>query len=219
MQNLNFIQQTTICILPLLLAITVHEATHGIVAFLLGDRTAYEQGRVSLDPFKHLDLFGTVIFPVLCLLSKTGFIFGWAKPVPIDFRALKKNPRDEIFVSLAGPAANFLMAFLWGGILKLLLLYPALDLSFNHFFSLMCETGVLINLGLGFFNLLPFPTFDGGIILKIWLSKKQYSNLYFFFQRYGIWIILLLIVTGALTLVLLPLLRMGIIFIDWFYGL
>ncbi len=219
MQNLNLIQHAAICILPILLAITMHEAAHAIVAFLLGDKTAYASGRVSLDPFKHIDLMGTVLFPVLCLLSGMGIIFGWAKPVPIDSRNFKNIARDEALVLLAGPFSNFIMAFLWGGIFKLLTIYPTLDMQFSGFFSLMCQAGVMINIMLGFFNLLPIPTFDGGVVLRFLMPIDKYISLYSFFRRYGVWIILLLIYTKILTFILLPLVKFGILCVNLFYGL
>ena len=148
-------------ILPILLAITLHEAAHGIIAWSYGDDTAYKLGRVTLNPLKHIDPFGTVVLPILLYLSPLPFVFGYAKPVPVAFHRLRKPRRDMIYVAAAGPMANFLLALISALLFHLAVLFPdpAAD-----WLSLMLLNSIVLNLILGVLNLLPLPPLDGGRI-------------------------------------------------------
>src|SRR3989344_3196458 len=149
MEPANTIQLITIAALPLIFGITLHEAAHGLIASKLGDKTALMMGRVSLNPIKHIDLVGTIIVPLMLLLL-SGFIFGWAKPVPITQQNLHHPKRDMALVALAGPAANFIMAVMWAGLAKISLIIltqaaPAVLLPAAHFFLLAGKFGLLLN--------------------------------------------------------------------------
>ena len=158
----HLIQTVAIYALPVLFAITVHEAAHGYAARYFGDNTAYTLGRISLNPLKHIDPMGTLLMPLLLYFATSGaFLFGYAKPVPVNFGRLRHPKRDMIWVALAGPGANFLQALLWGG---LLLLLGAMDVD-EYFFIKMCQGGVLVNVVMFAFNLFPLPPLDGG---RIW---------------------------------------------------
>src|SRR5438445_5589035 len=155
----HLIQTVAIYALPVLFAITVHEAAHGYAARHFGDNTAYMQGRITLNPLKHIDPIGTIAMPLLLYFATKGlFLFGYAKPVPVNFGHLRKPKRDMIWVALAGPASNFIQTFLWA------IAYTALvgmDVS-ERFFLDMCKAGVLVNLVMWAFNLFPLPPLDGG---------------------------------------------------------
>ena len=146
--------------LPLLLAITFHEAAHGFVAWRLGDDTAYRQGRVSFNPFRHVDLFGTVLMPALLLLMSGGkMMFGYAKPVPVNFNGLSKPRRDMVLVAMAGPATNVALAVLSALLIHTLTLFPS-DVAEWVFFNL--RNSIFLNMILAIFNMLPIPPLDGG---------------------------------------------------------
>jgi Zn-dependent protease len=202
MNALNHIQVLSILALPVLFAITVHEAAHGWMAKQLGDKTAEMLGRVTLNPIKHIDLIGTLVVPLATFLL-TGFLFGWAKPVPIDWRNLHHPRRDMAFVALAGPLANLIMALLWALVVKLGLAlwqtseWLALPLVY------MGAAGVLINSFLMALNLFPLLPLDGGRILNSLLTPRlsvAFSRL----EPYGLIILLALLITGLLAKVLLP---------------
>ena len=151
--------------IPMLFAITLHEAAHGYAAKYFGDYTAYQAGRISLNPLDHIDLFGTILVPVGLLIFTSGqFVFGWAKPVPINFGNLREPKRDMFWVAAAGPGANMLMALAWAAILKGTLLLPETSLSYPV--QEMSSGGVLINLGLMVLNLIPVPPLDGSKVLE-----------------------------------------------------
>ena len=154
---------------PLLLAITLHEAAHGYAAKRLGDNTAYLMGRVSLNPLRHIDPIGTVLIPLFLKLSGAPFLFGYAKPVPVNFNALNNPKRDMIWVALAGPASNLIQAFLWG----LLYYFVLATVGSNEYLSAMAQAGILWNVMLAAFNLFPIPPLDGGRILTGLLPYKQ----------------------------------------------
>ena len=188
--------QLCVAILPLIFAITLHEAAHGWVASKCGDTTALMLGRVTLNPMKHIDLIGTIILPIITLLIGS-FIFGYAKPVPINWRHLKRPRLDMIFVAIAGPGANLIMALLWGLVARLTVTMPALN-----FFHLMGLFGIQINIFLLVLNLIPIPPLDGSRILSSLLPPRlaiSYNKI----EPYGIWILLLLIGTRLLNVVLL----------------
>jgi Zn-dependent protease len=202
MLELNFIQKVIVLALPILFAITVHEVAHGWVASKLGDKTALMLGRLTLNPLKHIDLVGTVILPLI-LLFMGGFIFGWAKPVPVNPNNLKKPRRDMALVAIAGPIANIIMAFIWAGIMKLGIILTGHGLKFALPIVLMGQAGIMINLVLMILNLIPIPPLDGSRIISALLPAKlayKYDRI----APYGIFILLLLLVTRILHLILFP---------------
>jgi Zn-dependent protease len=190
----DFLQTVLIFALPVVLAITLHEAAHGYAAKALGDPTAYLLGRVSLNPLRHIDLIGTIAMPIgILLLTQGQFLFGWAKPVPVQFGRLRNPKRDMIPVAFAGPAMNFLQAFCWGLLMLVLL---SLELEQSIAFK-VCQAGILANLIIFCFNLLPLPPLDGGRVLVGLVPTKiaiQISRL----EPFGIWIVLALLLTGGL---------------------
>lgn len=173
--------------LPVIFAITLHEAAHAYVAKYFGDNTAYAAGRMTLNPLVHIDLFGTIIIPTALYLS-TGFVFGYAKPVPIDFNRLKNPKRDMAWVALAGPGANFIMALMWL-IVAILLTFFQVDEAYPH---RVAHAGVLANVLMFAFNLIPIPPLDGGRIAVSLLPNKlayQYAKI----EPYGFFIVLALL--------------------------
>jgi Zn-dependent protease len=200
--ELTIIQKITIAIIPILFAITFHEAAHGYVASLCGDQTAKLSGRLSLNPMHHIDLVGTVIVPLLTL-AVGGILFGWAKPVPIDERNLKHGKRDVVLVSLAGPAANLLMAFAWAAIAKLAIYLGAAQGGAPLALLLMGQFGISINLFIMLFNLLPIPPLDGSRILAAFL-KGQWAYQYYRIAPYSFFILLALILINGLSFLIIP---------------
>lgn len=202
----ELIQTIAIWALPVIFAITLHEAAHGYVAKHFGDLTAYAQGRVSLNPFRHIDMTGTIIVPlVLLLLSKIigggGILFGWAKPVPVNYSALRHPKKDMLWVAAAGPGANFAMALMWAVVLKLALSLP--ESSYALPMGLMGKAGIQINVVLMVLNLLPLPPLDGGrIAVSLLPHRLAYS--YARLEPYGMIILLLLLFSGILSLILWP---------------
>ena len=166
----SIIQNIAIYALPVIFAITLHEAAHGYVAKHFGDLTAYAQGRVSLNPVRHIDLIGTILLPLMTLLLG-GILFGWAKPVPVNFSALRRPKQDMLWVALAGPGANLFMALAWAFIIKLGLALPESD--FASPMILMGEAGIKINVILMVLNLLPLPPLDGGRIAASLLPRHR----------------------------------------------
>jgi Zn-dependent protease len=199
--ELSIPQLIAVYALPVILAITLHEAAHALVASRLGDRTAQALGRVTANPLKHIDLIGTLLVPVLIVLASAGsMLFGWAKPVPVIASNLRSPRRDMGLVAAAGPGANLLMALAWGLVLKLLL---ASELG-EEFFVQMAYAGIIVNLALAVLNLLPVPPLDGGRIVTSLLPARaaaQYARL----ERFGIFILLALLATGALGNIIVPL--------------
>lgn len=205
----NIIHLIAVIILPLLFAITLHEAAHGWVASKLGDKTALMMGRVTLNPVKHIDPLGTIIFPILMLiLSKFTFAFGWAKPVPVTWQNLGKSRRDMALVAISGSFANLFMAFLWAAIAKLSVTLgsgteDAILRNITVFFYNAGIFGILINVVLMILNLIPLPPLDGGRVVSAVLSPKtaySYSKI----EPYGMWILLGLLVFGLLDRILSP---------------
>ncbi len=189
--------------LPVLFAITLHEAAHGYVARHFGDMTAHAQGRISLNPVRHIDLIGTIVVPVAILLaSGYSFLFGWAKPVPVNYSALRKPRQHMAWVAAAGPLANLAMTLVWAVLLKIAMLLPAA--AFSHFLELAARAGILVNLVFMFLNLLPILPLDGGRILASLLPRRaawQYSRL----EPFGVPLLLILLFTNVLSVVLGPL--------------
>ncbi len=201
MDELSVIQRIVVYILPVIFAITVHEVAHGWVAKKYGDNTASRLGRLTLNPVKHVDLLGTIILPGLLLMTGTSFIFGWAKPVPVDPRNFKRPLQDMAIVALAGPVSNLIMAFLWALIIRLGIFIGtnaeviSLPLLYTGY------AGITINLALAMINLLPIPPLDGsriltGILPNYW--AWQYNRL----ERYGFILLLVLLYTKILNVIL-----------------
>ena len=201
--ELSPIQYFTISIIPVLLAITVHEAAHGYAAKYFGDKTAYFLGRITLNPIKHIDPVGTVVIPGMLLLLSAPFLFGWAKPVPVNFSNLNNPKKDMMWVALAGPASNLAMAIIWAIILGL---FKSSGASYALFIIGMAQVGIMINLVLMLLNLLPIPPLDGGR-MAVSLLPSPWSYKLASLERYGMFILIFLIVSGLLSTILLPLLR------------
>lgn len=204
--DLNLIQKFTVWILPALFAITVHEAAHGYAARFFGDDTAARLGRLSLNPLRHIDPIGTVLLPIATFFL-SGFIFGWAKPVPVDARNLRNPRRDMAWVSLAGPGSNFVMAIFWG--LMMALAQTLADKGLGTVavpLALMGQAGVFINLLLMLLNLVPIPPLDGGRILVSLLPPPLGAQLARI-EPFGLLILILLLMSGVLWAVLGPLLH------------
>ncbi|CAN5720005.1 site-2 protease family protein [soil metagenome] len=196
----DLIQTVAVYALPVIFAITLHEAAHAFAAKYFGDMTAYSQGRVSLNPLVHIDPFGTIVIPAVLYFATNGaFLFGYAKPVPVNFSNLRKPKRDMAWVSLAGPGANFAMAFLW---MLFALMLHSLKLDEDFFFR-MARAGVLTNLVMFAFNLFPIPPLDGG---RIAVSLLPYKLAYKFAQiePYGFFIVMALVMLHVLQFWMAP---------------
>ncbi|MBX9893785.1 MAG: site-2 protease family protein [Nitrosomonas sp.] len=217
----EIIQGIAIYALPVILAITMHEAAHGYMAKKFGDLTAFNAGRISLNPARHIDPVGTILVPMtLFILSKltigAGFLFGWAKPVPVNFVNLRHPKRDMLWVAAAGPGANLLMAFFWALMIKLALLMP--EVSYAKPLALMGIAGIEINVILMVLNLLPLPPLDGGRMAVSLLPHRlayQFSRI----EPYGFMILLLLLFSGALGALIGPVILWVKIFIVSFFEL
>jgi len=205
----QIVQTVAIYALPVLFAITLHEAAHGYVARHFGDMTAYAQGRISLNPARHVDLVGTIIVPIAILVASkfmggAGLLFGWAKPVPVNYSALRRPRQNMLWVAAAGPAANLAMALGWALILRLFLFFP--ENSFSVAMPLMCEAGMQVNIVLMLLNLLPILPLDGGRIVASLLPTRMafgYAKL----EPWGFPILLGLMFLGTLNVILAPMVR------------
>jgi len=194
------IQTILIYAIPVIFAITVHETAHGWTASQLGDHSAKMMGRLTLNPIKHIDPVGTLLVPAF-LYFTAGFIFGWAKPVPVNFSALRSPKRDMLWVALAGPASNFIMAIMWLTVLML-----SINIG-SQFLADMAQIGIQINLLLAVLNLLPLPPLDGGRIMSSLLPNKlayQYDQL----EPYGLFILLGLLFLGVFQTIILPITKL-----------
>jgi Zn-dependent protease len=202
----NLIQTIAIYALPVLFAITVHEAAHGYAARHFGDNTAYVMGRITLNPLKHIDPVGTILMPLMLYFATSGaFLFGYAKPVPVNFGNLRNPKRHMVWVALAGPASNFAQALLWGLALVLL---AGLGIQ-EDFFIKMAQAGILVNLVMWAFNLFPLPPLDGGRILVGLLPYKQ-AELVSRIEPWGFFVVMFLVIAGVVgTLWLRPLMTLG----------
>ena len=218
MLDINALIQTiAIAALPVVFAITLHEAAHGYAARHFGDPTAWQAGRISLNPLRHIDPVGTVLIPLLVLLFSAGsFLFGYAKPVPVNFGRLRHPKQDMFWVALAGPAANLFMALVWAALLKLAWEMPVND--FTVPLSEMSKLGVIINCVLMVLNLLPLPPLDGGRI-AVSLLPYPLASKFAQLERWGFPILLLLLFTGVLGLVMSPLVQMLAGLIETLFGL
>ena len=211
--NFNEIVQTiTTHALPVLLAITLHEAAHGYVAKLLGDNTAWALGRVTLNPVPHIDLVGTIAIPLVLYFATAGnFLFGYAKPVPVDASRLRHPKRDMVWVALAGPVANLLQAILW---MVAIYLLSGFDVE-ERFFIDMAKAGVLTNLVMFAFNLFPIPPMDGGRIvvgLLPWRLAVGFAQV----ERFGFFIVMGLVLLGVVNaLWMTPIMNASVFSIQW----
>ncbi len=199
MNDLTLVQRIVVWILPVVFAITVHEVAHGWTARKFGDNTAYMLGRLTLNPLKHIDLFGTILLPGMLLLTGTGFIFGWAKPVPVDARNFKKPLHDMAFVAAAGPVSNLLMALGWALLARLGVVIGVEAISTPLIYTGIA--GISINLVLALINLLPIPPLDGSRMLTGLLPPRlawQYNRL----EPYGFYILLAMLYFRVLNVLL-----------------
>ncbi|NLJ50888.1 MAG: site-2 protease family protein [Alcaligenaceae bacterium] len=196
----------TVYAIPVIFAITLHEAAHGYVARMFGDNTAYVLGRVSLNPVRHIDPFGTLIFPTLTLFLG-GMLFGWAKPVPVNQGELREPRKHMVLVVLAGPAANFIMAIMWAVLLRIVFSMGHAD---GYLFE-VSRAGISINLILMVLNLLPIPPLDGGRVLMN-IVPLEFERVLAKIEPYGIWILLFLLLTGTIQ----PVIGSGV---NFFYQL
>lgn len=211
----NFVQVVSLAAIPVLFAITLHEAAHGYVARHFGDSTAYLQGRISLNPMRHIDPVGTVLLPLLTLFVG-GLMFGWAKPVPVNFSALRSPKKDMLWVALAGPASNLVMALGWALIFKLTRLFPGS--YFAEPMLGMAEIGIKINVVLMVLNLLPLPPLDGGRVAVSLLPYRQAIQLSKI-EPYGMFILIFMAVTPVLGTILSPLVGLVYKFISMLFGI
>ncbi len=195
----DIVQAIAVNALPILFAITLHEAAHAYAAKHFGDLTAYAQGRMSLNPIKHIDLFGTILIPLALALLKSPFIFGYAKPVPVDFSRLRNPKRDMAWVALAGPAANLIMALMW------MVVFYSLDAAAvdEEYFFLVAKAGVFINLVLFAFNLFPLPPLDGGRIMTS-ILPMHYAIKFARIEPYGFFIVLGMMMLNLLDYWMVP---------------
>ena len=206
MDTSQLIQTVLIYALPVLFSITIHEAAHGYVARYFGDHTASMLGRITLNPLKHIDPVGTILMPLLLYFATSGaFLFGYAKPVPVNFGNLRHPKRDMVWVALAGPLSNLLQALLW---LALFIVLLGLGID-ERFFVEMARAGVLVNLVMWAFNLFPLPPLDGGRILVGLLPWKQ-ALMVSRIEPWGFFIVMGLVIAGVVgTLWLRPLMGLG----------
>ncbi len=213
----SLIQTIAVAALPVMFAITLHEAAHGYAARYFGDPTAWQMGRISLNPLRHIDLVGTIIIPVAILLFSGGtFLFGYAKPVPVDFGRLRHPKQDMLWVAAAGPLANLFMAFCWAFVLKLAWLMPSNDFTLP--LSEMSKIGIIVNCVLMVLNLLPLPPLDGGRI-AVSLLPHRLSWKFAQLERWGFPILLVLLFTGILGDVMNPLVSFSARAIESLFGL
>ncbi len=197
LSELTLIQKIAVGALPVIFAITVHEFAHGWVASKFGDQSAKMLGRLTLNPIKHIDPIGTILVPIV-LLMFTGFVFGWAKPVPVNANNFKSPSKDMAWVAIAGPVSNFLMAIIWAILLKIGVILQTSTPEIGQFLIYSGIIGVSINLILAILNLLPIPPLDGSHIASAFLSKRmawQFNRI----APYGFFILIALMLTGLLS--------------------
>ncbi len=219
--ELNLIQKISVFALPVLFAITLHEAAHGYAALRFGDRTAWMLGRISLNPIRHIDLVGTIIVPLaILLMSKltggAGILFGWAKPVPVNFSHLHHPKQDMLWVAAAGPGANLLMALIWAGMVKIALVLPVSAIAMP--LALMGAAGIFANAVLMALNLIPLPPLDGGRI-AVSLLPAHLAVRMARIEPYGLFIMLGLMYLGVLGMIMWPLIQAIISLAAFTFGL
>ncbi len=213
--DLNIIQKITVYALPVIFAITLHEAAHGYAAKHFGDTTAFMLGRISINPLRHIDPIGTILVPLLSLMLG-GILFGWAKPVPVNFSQLRNPKKDMFWVAAAGPLANLAMAIFWAFMIKIASLIPGS--SFALPLALMGQAGVMINAVLMILNLLPLPPLDGGRI-AVSLLPHHLAYRYAMVEPYGMFILVGLLFTGILGSILWPFVTLFIKVLSVFFGI
>jgi Zn-dependent protease len=214
--ELNVIQKIAVFALPVLFAITLHEAAHGYVARYFGDLTAYAAGRISLNPLRHIDLVGTIIVPLVSLLL-ADILFGWAKPVPVNFSNLRHPKQDMLWVAAAGPLSNLLMALGWALAFKIGAgLAPSNPAA--AWLVLMGASGIFVNVIFMVLNLLPLPPLDGGRI-AVSLLPHRLAWKFAQVERYGFIILIMLLFTGLLGLILWPMINFSISGIGALFGI
>ncbi len=211
--ELTLIQKIAIYALPVIFAITAHEAAHGYAAKHFGDLTAFNAGRISLNPLRHIDPFGTLLLPALSIMLG-GILFGWAKPVPVDFGKLRQPKKDMLWVAAAGPAANFIMAIFWVFVIKFAATMPE---SIALPLALMGKAGVSINIVLMVLNLLPLPPLDGGRI-AVSLLPQHLAIKFPQLERYGFVILIVLLFSGVLSRILTPIIGLVYAIIATVFG-
>ncbi len=197
------LQRLSVQFVPFLFAVIIHEFGHGWMAKRFGDTTAEDAGRLTLNPIPHIDILGTIFFPVINMVSGMSVMFGWAKPVPIDPRRFSSARKGLFFVSLAGPGFNFLASLVSAIGLLLWIKFTPQDHYLFEPITLMLNIGVIINFGLGFFNLIPIPPLDGSKMLESFLPKRLALR-YESFSKYGFVILLLLLFTGMIRYIAIP---------------
>ncbi len=213
----QLVQYIFLAAIPLLFAITLHEAAHGYVARHFGDTTAERAGRISMNPLHHIDPVGTILMPILLfLISQGAFAFGWAKPVPVNFGGLRHPKKDMLWVALAGPAANLAMAFAWGLVASIALAMG--DSYFAGPLHDMAIIGIQVNVVFMVLNLLPIPPLDGGRI-AVSLLPYPYAIRFARLERWGMFILIVLIASQVLGLILWPVVNWLIDLIDYIFGL
>jgi len=211
--ELTAIQKVTVYALPIIFAITVHEAAHGYAAKHFGDLTAYNQNRISLNPLRHIDPIGTIILPALTVLLG-GVLFGWAKPVPVNFMNLRHPKKDMLWVAAAGPFSNLIMAIFWTILFGRSAYFPE---SMSLFVQQMGIAGISINLSLMVLNLIPLPPLDGGRI-AVSLLPSHLAYKYAQVERYGFLILIILLMTHILDLIIFPLIQISQSLILWIFA-
>jgi len=218
MNELSILQQIAIWALPVIFAITWREAAQALVAFRLGDPTAYSEGRVTLNPTKHIDLIGTIVLPLSMIVFNAGFLFGWAKPIPINANNLHNPRRDSAYVACAGPVSSIIMAILWAIIMKIGLLFVETSSDPLMFLVYAGQAGLFINSALFILHLIPIPPLDGGRILLSVLPVHmalKFSRI----EAYSPILLILLLLSGLLGKVLIPLMILMIGMIGALVGL
>lgn len=214
----NVMVQISVLVIPVLFAITLHEAAHGYVARHFGDLTAFQAGRISLNPLRHIDPIGTVLVPLMMFLT-AGFLFGWAKPVPVNFAQLRHPKKDMLWVAIAGPGANLFMAVLWIMIAKLAL-QSAGDTTATWFFA-MAQAGIMINVMLMVLNLIPLPPLDGGRI-AVSLLPHPYAYRFAKLEPYGMFILIALLIfefNSENGFIIYPLVQLSLKLLNTLFGL
>ncbi len=211
--ELTVIQKVTVYALPIIFAITVHEAAHGYAAKYFGDLTAYNQNRISLNPLRHIDPIGTILLPALTVLLG-GVLFGWAKPVPVNFMNLRHPKKDMLWVAAAGPFSNLIMAIFWTILYGRSAYFPE---SMSLFIQQMGIAGISINLSLMVLNLIPLPPLDGGRI-AVSLLPNHLAYKYAQVERYGFLILIILLMTHILDLIIFPVIQISQSLILWIFA-
>ena len=217
MDSLSLLERILLWAVPVILAVTVHETAHGVVAARLGDDTAARAGRLTLNPLRHLDPIGSFVVPGL-LLWLSGFTFGWARPVPVDFERLRRPKRDMALVAAAGPLANLVMALAWAVVMKLGLALAGTGSTLGPVLTLMGAAGVFINSSLMMLNLLPMPPLDGGRILVALLPTRIGRGISHI-EPWGLPVLVVLIVSGLLGQIIWPMMVVGMAASTWLLDL